>query len=235
MISMINLDPIIQKKVELEKTLSSTKFTSIANVQSTFDKIWKDSIAIIRDQLKYGNKAEKSLSQFLSSLTNFIPSILEMIEYEVKTPNMIQRLLKHRKKHILVVNTELLMSFFESVFKSLYHYINTLPDDKIVTEQSDSPKMDSFAAAMQLIAADIYSFRNLGRMKPENVETTISDLVDAMEQHGYIIVNYDGNNDDVFEIMYANVPTAIMKSPSIIKYSTNEILKKGKLITPLNK
>lgn len=232
---MINLDPILKKKTELNKTLSSTKFTSIVKVQRAFDKIWKESIAILRDQLRYGNRTEKSLSQLLSSLTNSTPSIIGMIEYEVHTPNLIQRLLKRRKKSISVVSVEPLMIFFENYFDSLSHYINTLPDDKNIISESESPEMDSFAAAMQLIVADIYSFRNLDRMKPANVETTISDFVDAMEQHGYIIENFNGNNEDKFEVMYADVPKAIMKSPTILKYSTNEIIRKGKLITPLKK
>lgn len=247
---MINLDPILKKKAELKKTLSSTKFTSIVEVQRVFDEIWKESNAIIKDQLKYGNKAEKSLSKFLSSLTNFTPSIVEMIEYEVSVPIFIQKLFKRRKKSIpnfiqklfkccnksiSVVSTELLMNSYDNYFDSLSNYINTLPDDANIISDSESPEMDSFAAAMQLIVADVYSFRNLDRMKPANVETTISDLVDAMEQHGYIIENFDGSNEDKFEVMYADVPKAIMKTPSILKYSTNEIIKKGKLITPIKK
>lgn len=247
---MINLDPILKKKAELKKALSSTKFTSTVEVQRVFDEIWKGSNAIIKDQLKYGNKAEKSLSKFLSSLTNFTPSIVEMIEYEVSVPIFIQKLFKRRKKSIpnfiqklfkccnksiSVVSTELLMNSYDNYFDSLSNYINTLPDDANIISDSESPEMDSFAAAMQQIAADIYCFRNLERMKLANVETTISDLVDAMEQHGYIIENFDGNNEDKFEVMYADVPKAIMKTPSILKYSTNEIIKKGKLITPLKK
>lgn len=232
---MINLDPILKKKVELKNTLGSTSFTSILKVQRAFDEIWKESIAILRDQLKYGNRAEKSLAQLLSSLTNSTPSIIGMIEYEVSIPNLIQRLLLRRKKSVSVVSVELLMNFFENYFNSLSHYVSKLPNDEIITSDSESPEMDSFAAAMQLIAADIYSFRNLDRMKPANVETTISDLVDAMEQHGYIIENFNGNNEDKFEVMYADVPKAIMKSPTILKYSTNEIIRKGKLITPLKK
>lgn len=232
---MINLDPILKKKVELKNTLGSTSFTSIVKVQRAFDEIWVESITILRDQLKYGNRAEKSLAQLLSSLTNSTPSIIGMIEYEVSIPNLIQRLLLRRKKSVSVVSVELLMNFFENYFNSLSHYISKLPSDEIITSVSESPEMDSFAAAMQLIAADIYSFRNLDRMKPANVETTISDLVDAMEQHGYIIENFNGNNEDKFEVMYADVPKAIMKSPTILKYSTNEIIRKGKLITPLKK
>lgn len=231
---MINLDPILKKKVELKNTLGSTSFTSILKVQRAFDEIWKESIAILRDQLKYGNRAEKSLAQLLSSLTNSTPSIIGMIEYEVSIPNLIQRLLLRRKKSVSVVSVELLMNFFENYYNSLSHYISKLPDDEIITSDSESPEMDSFAAAMQLIVADIYSFRNLDRMKPANVETTISDFVDAMEQHGYIIVDYDGSNENKFSIMRADVPKVIMKSPSIMKYSTNDIIKKGKLITPLN-
>lgn len=246
---MINLDPILKKKAELKKTLSSTKFTSIVEVQRVFDEIWKESNAIVKDQLKYGNKAEKSLSKFLSSLTNFTPSIVEMIEYEVSVPifiqklfmrrnksipNFIQKLFKCCNKSISVVSTEPLMNFFDNYFDSLSNYINTLPDDANIISESDSSEMDLFAASMQQIAADIYCFRNLERMKLANVETTISDLVDAMEQHGYLIVDYDGSNENQFSIMRADVQNVIMKSPSIMNSSTREIIKKGKLITPLN-
>ena len=247
---MINLEPILKKKAELKKALSSTKFTSTVEVQRVFDEIWKESNAIIKDQLKYGNKAEKSLSKFLPSLTSFTPSIVEMIEYEVSVPIFIQELFKRRNKSIpnfiqelfkccnksiSAVSTEPLMNFFENYFSSLSNYINTMPDDENNISESDSSEMDSFAASMQLIIADIYSFRNLERMKPANVETTISDLVDAMEHHGYLIIDYDGNNDDKFSIMHADVQKAIMKSPSIMKHATNEIIKKGRLITPMNK
>lgn len=239
---MINLEHVKEKEAELKEVLLTHEFSSITEIQHEFDAIWKRLIDVVKDQLKYGSKVEKSFSFFLSSVDNIAPSVVGMIQYKKEHPKIMQRIrsmvCKHTilpKKRISVENVDMLISFIENYFRYLLKYIEALPKEQINIPNAESDETDSLAAAMQLVIADIYAFRNLDRMKPENVETTISDVVDVLEQHGYLIVDYNGENEDMFDIMYADVPKPIMKSPSIMKYTTNEIIKKGRLITQLKK
>jgi len=222
-----------QKNLFLKGNLCTSR-SSIVEILENFDNQWNALILAIRKEIPAEN-------HYLIDLVQHAPNIISFIKENkvIRNQRGIFKLLKlfNKKQCLYKVDIDGILGKISSILTQLDSSLDRVrkPIINTITINENGQRImllsqfEDMVLSHQQIISDAYKCQD-----KKCSEQIISDAINSLDEYGYSVIEFSGDNMEFFDIKYANRKNELMVCPCIMEKSTNRIIQKGLVYLPNN-